>query len=99
MEEITHELVRKKRSVENINSTALKIKRQMKCLHENLKMLEQQHISECGNISEMEDNYEKSKKQLLMVEKTLKTLAQSKERVKCMIENIAPSIQLGDLSD
>ena len=99
MEKITHDLLEKKNSIKSIEEAASSIKSQIQNLQMQLKSLEERHCLNIEAGGKLESDYEVQKKQLIMVEKTIKTLQQSKERIKFMVENLSPSIELLDDSD
>ena len=93
MEDITNELINERNAITNIEDTASSIKQQINNLQDRLKTLENEHCLKNEQCNQLEDEYAKRKKQLLLTEKTLKTLQDSKDRIKILIQSLYPGYE------
>lgn len=93
MEDITNELINERNAITSIEDTASSIKQQINSLQDKLKTLENEHHLKNEQCNQLEDDYAKKNKQLLLTEKTLKTLQDSKDRIKILIQSLYPSYE------
>ncbi|XP_031569406.1 kinesin-like protein KIN-7M, chloroplastic [Actinia tenebrosa] len=94
MEDLTEQLFQEKKMYKKIQvdneDLTKKIQELQKQLEKNqIKMTESKEA--CENL---ESQYEEEKQRLALVEDTVKTIRQSKERVKMLVHNFAPSLNL-----
>lgn len=91
MEGITHQLIEKRDTLKHIEENTAKIKRQQETLRRQLKDLENQHGKEVESMNGLEGDYDNQKKQLHMLEKTIKSIEQNKEKIKSFVKELSPS--------
>ena len=94
MEEITEQLVSHKQSIENTAESTSNIRQQIAELQDTLAKLERRRDTETEECEELEESYEVEKGKLGMIEKTLKTIDQSCDRIRLMVENISPDFNI-----
>ena len=94
MEIVTEKILLKKESIKSILADAGSTRKKIEDLHEKLKKLEAQCAEETDSLSSLEDDYGRCRNQLVLAEKTIKTLEQSQDRVKLIVEDLLPALHL-----
>ena len=96
MESITEDIIEEKRVGRKLEKENDDIKNKIKELelefHHNEELLKES----LSNCSSLEQNYNEEKEKLTIIEETIKTIRNSKERAKIMIQNLAPNLKLND---
>ena len=96
MESITEDIIEEKRVGRKLEKENDDIKSKIKELelefHHNEELLKES----LSNCSSLEQNYNEEKEKLTIIEETIKTIRNSKERAKIMIQNLAPNLKLND---
>ena len=90
------ELVQERKSIKEMLRKGADIQKEIEALQETLKNVEKKCEEKHNVVTELESEYEGCKEKLIMAEKTLKTLTQSKDRVKMIVNNLIPSLNLDD---
>lgn len=96
MEEITESILKEKRVGRKLEKQNTDIKAKIKELeleHSNNEELLKESSSNCHIL---EKKYDSEKDKLALIEETIKTIRNSKERAKLMIQNLAPNLKLDD---
>ncbi|KXJ16073.1 uncharacterized protein LOC110236326 [Exaiptasia diaphana] len=94
MEDLTEQLFQEKKVFKRLEVDNEELTRKISEL-ENQRDKNKLKLNESRERSEnLESNYEDQKQRLSLVEDTIKTITQSKERVKMMVHNFAPSFNL-----
>jgi len=96
MEEVTEQLLDEKKMIKKLEMDKEELKEKINKLQTELDSVavkEQECHSQCHNL---ETRYNEEKERLSLIEDTVQRIGKSKERVKIMIHNFAPSLNLDD---
>lgn len=96
MESITEDMLKEKRVARKLEKENSDIQNKIKELeleyHQNEELIKESS----SNCHALEKSYDEEKDKLTLIEETIKTIRNSKERAKIMIQNIAPNLKLDD---
>ena len=96
MESITEDILKEKRVTRKLEKQNSDIQNKIKELeleyHQNEELIKESS----SNCHSLEKNYDEEKSKLTLIEETIKTIRNSKERAKIMIQNLAPDLKLDD---
>ena len=96
MEEVTEQLLDEKKLMKKLEMDETEIKDKINRLQielDAIKVKEEDCKSRCHDL---ELRYNEEKERLSLVEDTVQRIGKSKERVKMMVHNFAPSLNLDD---
>lgn len=96
MEEVTEQLLDEKKLMKKLEMDEEEIKQKIHRLQTELdttKVKEEDCQNRCHDL---EMRYNEEKERLSLVEDTVQQIAKSKERVKMMVHNFAPTLKLDD---
>lgn len=96
MEEVTEQLLDEKKLIKKLEMDKEELKEKINKLQTELDSVavkEQECQSRCHNL---ETRYNEEKERLSLIEDTVQRIGKSKERVKIMVHNFAPSLNLDD---
>ena len=96
MESITEDILEEKRVARKLDKKNEQIKSKIKELELELHQNEELIKESSSNCNSLEQNYNKKKEKLTLIEETIKTIRNSKERAKIMIQNLAPNLKIDD---
>ena len=96
MESITEEILEEKRVAKKLEKENDQIKTKIKELELELHQNEEIIKESSSNCHSLELNYNEEKDKLTLIEETIKTIRNSKERAKIMIQNLAPNVKIDD---
>ena len=96
MESITEEILEEKRVAKKLEKENDQIKTKIKELELELHQNEEIIKESSSNCHSLELNYNEVKDKLTLIEETIKTIRNSKERAKIMIQNLAPNVKIDD---
>ena len=96
MESITEDILEEKRVAKKLEKENDKIKIKIKELELELHQNEEIIKESSSNCQSLELNYNEEKDKLTLIEETIKTIRNSKERAKIMIQNLAPNVKIDD---
>ena len=96
MESITEDILKEKRVARKLEKENNDIQNKIKELeleyHQNEELIKESS----SNCLALEKSYDEEKNKLTLIEETIKTIRNSKERAKIMIQNLAPNLKLDD---
>lgn len=94
MEELTEKLFQEKKVFKRLEVDNDELTKKISELQNQLDRNKVKMMDTRERCENLESQYESEKQRLSMVEDTIKTITQSKERVKVMVHNFAPSFNL-----
>ena len=97
MESTTEHLMEQKKMVKKLEMDKRGLRDKMKEIQEHLEKVNVRERECQEKCTELEQSYNEEKDRLAMVEDTIKMINKSKERVKMLVQNFAPSLNLDDM--
>ena len=94
MESVTNELVEEKKAIKRFETESQQIQHKIQQLEEQLEQnnnLQQKCQEKC---TELERKYNEEKDRLSMAEDTVRTIQKTKDKIKLLVHNLAPSLNL-----
>jgi len=96
MEEVTEQLLDEKKLMKKLEMDETELKQKINNLQKELDTIKVKE-EDCQNrCQDLELRYNEEKERLALVEDTVKQIGKSKERVKMMVHNFAPALNLDD---
>ena len=96
MESITEDILKEKRVARKLEKENGDIENKIKDLELQYQQNEELIKDSSSNCHDLEKSYDDEKSKLTLIEETIKTIRNSKERAKIMIQNLAPNLKLDD---
>ena len=96
MESITEDILKEKRVARKLEKENSDIQNKIKELEMQYHQNEELIKDSSSNCQALEKSYDDEKNKLTLIEETIKTIRNSKERAKVMIQNLAPNLKLDD---
>ena len=96
MEEVTEQLLDEKKLMKKLEMDETELKQKINRLQtelDGIKVKEEDCQNRC---QDLEIRYNEEKERLSLIEDTVQRIGKSKERVKMMVHNFAPSLNLDD---
>ena len=96
MEEVTEQLLDEKKMMKKLEMDETELKQKINRLQTELDAIKVKE-EDCRNrCQDLELRYNEEKERLSLVEDTVQRIGKSKERVKMMVHNFAPALNLDD---
>ena len=96
MESITEDILKEKRVARKLEKENNDIQNKIKELELEFHQNEELIKESSAHCHALEKSYDEEKNKLTLIEETIKTIKNSKERAKIMIQNLAPNLKLDD---
>lgn len=96
MESINEDILKEKRVARKLEKENSDIQNRIKELEMEYRQNEEVIKESSSNCYSLEKIYDEEKGKLTLIEETIKTIRNSKERAKMMIQNLAPNLKLDD---
>ena len=96
MESVTEDILKEKRVARKLENENSDIQNKIKELELQYHQNEELIIESSSNCHALEKDYDEEKDKLTLIEETIKTIRNSKERAKIMIQNLAPNLKLDE---
>ena len=96
MEVVTEQLLAEKKLWKKLEMDEQELKQKINHLQTELDGVNVREENCQERCKELEAKYNEEKERLAMIEDTVKTIAKSKERVKMLVHNFAPALNLDD---
>lgn len=96
MESINEDILKEKRVARKLEKENSDIQNRIKELEMEYRQNEEVIKESSSNCYSLEKIYDEEKGKLTLIEETIKTIRNSKERAKIMIQNLAPNLKLDD---
>ena len=96
MEEVTEQLLDEKKLMKKLQMDEDELKQKINRLQTELDGVKVKQENCQGRCQDLEHQYNEEKERLSMIEDTVQRIGKSKERVKMMVNNFAPALNLED---
>lgn len=96
MEEVTEQLLDEKKLMKKLQMDEDELKQKINRLQTELDGIKVKQENCQGRCHDLEHQYNEEKERLSMIEDTVQRIGKSKERVKMMVHNFAPALNLDD---
>lgn len=94
MESVTDELVEEKKTIKKLENESQQIKHKIQQLQEQLEQNNNSQQKCQEKCVELERKYNEEKDRLSMAEDTVRTIQKTKDKIKLLVQNLAPSLNL-----
>ena len=99
MESITNDLVEEKKAMKRLETENKQIEQKIQQFQEKLEEnsnLKQKHQEKCVDL---EGKYSEEQKRLAMAEDTVRTIQKTKDKIKLLVQNLAPTLNLDKINN